>query len=121
MRSWIAIEVLCSLPASIAAQNQDSTTAPAVEVEEVIVTAARGARGASDAAPALRSGCRAQHDRRRAGEIPSGLRDVSGVQIDTVTGTGAGIDVQGLGSDRVLVRLDGSPIAGQIGGKSDIS
>jgi outer membrane receptor for ferrienterochelin and colicin len=102
-------------------QQQDSTAAPAVEVDEIVVTAERGRGRASDAAAAVRTLNRAELERRAGTDLTTVLRDVPGVQIDPVVGSGAGVILQGLGSDRVLVLLDGAPLAGRIGGEFDIS
>ncbi|HEU4827831.1 MAG TPA: TonB-dependent receptor [Gemmatimonadales bacterium] len=103
------------------AQQADSADARPVEVDEIVVTAERGRGRASDAAAAVRSLGRADLERRAGSDLTTILRDVPGVQIDPVVGSGAGVILQGLGSDRVLVLLDGAPIAGRIGGEFDIS
>jgi outer membrane receptor for ferrienterochelin and colicins len=59
--------------------------------------------------------------RRAAPDLTTLLRDVPGVQIDPVLGSGAGVMLQGLGSDRVLVLVDGAPVAGRIGGEFDLT
>jgi outer membrane receptor for ferrienterochelin and colicins len=103
------------------AQQQDSIQPRPVEVDEIVVTAERSRGRASDAAAAVRSVGRAELERRAGTDLTTILRDVPGVQIDPVVGSGAGVILQGLGSDRVLVLLDGAPMAGRIGGEFDIS
>ena len=121
---WVHAGLLCALPAAAAplsAQQTDSTDVRPVEIDEIIVTAERGRGRASDAAAAVRSLGKAELDRRAGSDLTTILRDIPGVQIDPVVGSGAGVILQGLGSDRVLVLLDGAPIAGRIGGEFDIS
>lgn len=121
---WVRAGLLCGLslaPMSLQAQQTDSAEVRPVEVDEIIVTAERGRGRASDAAAAVRSFGKAELDRRAGSDLTTILRDIPGVQIDPVVGSGAGIILQGLGSDRVLVLLDGAPIAGRIGGEFDIS
>ena len=120
MRRWLVWTLFLAV-SPLAAQEPDSVPRPAVEVDEIIVTAERGRGRASDAAAAVRSLDRADLERRAGSDLTTILRDVPGVQIDPVVGSGAGIILQGLGSDRVLVLLDGAPIAGRIGGEFDIS
>ncbi|HEX6643952.1 MAG TPA: TonB-dependent receptor plug domain-containing protein, partial [Gemmatimonadales bacterium] len=117
---FLAIAAL-AVAAPLAAQQQDSlsarqdsTRAP-VEVDEIVVTAERGRGRASDAAAAIRTVNRAELERRAGTDLTTVLRDVPGVQIDPVVGSGAGVILQGLGSERVLVLLDGAPLAGRIG------
>ena len=112
---------LPAIPLPVLAQQTDSAGTRPVEVDEIIVTAERGRGRASDAAAAVRSLGKVELDRRAGSDLTTILRDVPGVQIDPVVGSGAGIILQGLGSDRVLVLLDGAPIAGRIGGEFDIS
>ena len=119
---WPRFGLVCALPLApipLLAQQADSTRP--VEVDEIVVTAERGRGRASDAAAAVRSLSRTDLERRAGSDLTTILRDVPGVQIDPVVGSGAGVILQGLGSDRVLVLLDGAPIAGRIGGEFDIS
>jgi outer membrane receptor for ferrienterochelin and colicins len=105
----------------LAAQEPDTLPARPVEVDEIVVTAERTRGRASDAAAAVRTLGRLELERRAGTDLTTILRDVPGVQIDPVVGSGAGVILQGLGSDRVLVLLDGAPVAGRIGGEFDIS
>lgn len=115
---WLA---LLSAPSLLQAQQQDSSASRAVEVDEIIVTSERAPGRASDAPAAVRTLSRTELERRAGTDLTTILRDVPGVQIDPVVGSGAGVVLQGLGSDRVLILLDGAPVAGRIGGEFDIS
>ena len=111
---------LLVLPVSLRAQQSD-TTRKAVERDEIVVTAERGPGRASDASAAVRSIGRADIESRAATDLTTILRDVPGVQIDPVVGSGSGVVLQGLGSERVLVLLDGAPLTGRISGQFDIT
>ena len=111
---------LLVLPVSLRAQESD-TTRKAVELDEIVVTAERGPGRASDASAAVRSIGRADIENRAATDLTTILRDVPGVQIDPVVGSGSGVVLQGLGSERVLVLLDGAPLTGRISGQFDIT
>lgn len=105
---------------------QQTTTPPdssrrAVELDEIVVTAERGPGRASDAAAAVRSIGRSEIEARATTDLTTLLRDIPGVQIDPVVGSGAGVVLQGLGSDRVLVLLDGAPLTGRISGQFDLT
>lgn len=111
---------LSVLVASPVIAQQDTTRVP-VAVEDLVVTVERAPTRASDASAPVRTVTRAELERRAAGDLTTVLRDVPGVQIDPVISSGAGITLQGLGSDRVLVLLDGAPVSGRIGGEFDLT
>ena len=111
---------LAVLLASPAFAQQDTTRAP-VAVEDIVITVERAPTRASDAAAPVRTVTRAELERRAVGDLTTVLRDVLGVQVDPVVGSGAGVTLQGLGSDRVLILLDGAPVAGRIGGEFDLT
>ena len=115
------------LPAAALAQ-QDTTTKPdtlarraPTVLDPIIVTAERRPTPASDVtAPVIVVDSDAIA-RRAAVDVTTILRDVAGIQPEAVVGSGSGIYLQGLGSDRVLVLLDGSPMAGRLDGQFDLS
>lgn len=121
---WTSVWVLALLaPLPLAAQEPspaDSSRQP-VQLDEIVVTADRAPGRASDASATVRTIGRAEIERRAPTDMTTLLRDVPGVQIDPVVGSGAGIVLQGLGSERVLVLLDGAPLAGRIGGQFDLT
>ncbi|MGH7631907.1 MAG: TonB-dependent receptor plug domain-containing protein [Gemmatimonadales bacterium] len=100
--------------------SPDSAT-PAVQLQPLTVTADRRASRASDAVGIVRVVSRAELERRAAPDLTVALRDVPGVQIDPVVGSGAGVTLQGLGSDRVLILLDGAPLVGRLSGQLDLT
>jgi outer membrane receptor for ferrienterochelin and colicins len=124
MRCSTVLALVLLAPLPLAAQVRTSaadSSRRAVELEEIVVTADRAPGRASDAAAAVRSISRAEIESRAPTDLTTLLRDVPGVQIDPVVGSGAGVVLQGLGSDRVLVLLDGAPLAGRISGQFDLT
>ncbi len=58
---------------------------------------------------------------RGTGDLATVLRDVPGLQLDPVVGSGIGISIQGLGSDRVQFLIDGAPVVGRLNNQLDIT
>ena len=114
-----------------AARAQQDTTAKAKSdtlagrratvLDPIVVTAERRPTPTSDVTAPVIVVDRDAIDRRAAVDVTTILRDVAGIQPEAVVGSGAGIYLQGLGSDRVLVLLDGSPISGRLNGQFDLS
>ncbi len=90
-------------------------------LDPIVVTAERRPTPASDVTAPVIVVDRDAIDRRAAVDVTTILRDVAGIQPEAVVGSGSGIYLQGLGSDRVLVLLDGSPMAGRLDGQFDLS
>jgi outer membrane receptor for ferrienterochelin and colicins len=107
--------------APLAAQQRDTTARDTALLEPVVVTAERRPTVASAATSLVRVVDRLAITRRAAIDLTTLLRDIPGVQIDPVVGSGAGVMLQGMTSDRVLVLVDGAPLAGRIGGELDLS
>lgn len=109
------------VPTQLAAQHPDTTRRDTVTLEPLVVTADRRPTAASAATSMVRVVERLAIVRRAATDLTALLRDIPGVQIDPVLGSGAGVMLQGMTSDRVLVLIDGAPLAGRIGGELDLS
>lgn len=54
-------------------------------------------------------------------DVAQALTDQSGIQLDGGTPAGAGAAIRGFDSRRVLVLLDGTPLAGRVAGNLDLS
>jgi len=115
-----------SLPVAARAQ-QDTARADSLArrhvtvLDPIVVTAERRPTPASDVtAPVIVVDSDAIA-RRAAVDVTTILRDVAGIQPEAVVGSGSGIYLQGLGSDRVLVLLDGAPMSGRLDGQFDLS
>ncbi len=101
------------------AHAQDTTRARVLDT--ISVTAERR-QVATTATPATVRVITADSWRARgASDLATLLRDIPGVQLDPVVGSGLGISLQGLGSDRVQILLDGAPVAGRLNNQFDLS
>ncbi|MFI5236084.1 MAG: TonB-dependent receptor plug domain-containing protein [Gemmatimonadales bacterium] len=120
VRSSLLIAVLAIAPA-LSAQTATDTTRHPIQVAPLVVTADRRPTTASDATALVRVIDSAAIARRAASDLPTILRDVPGIQADPVVGSGLGVSLEGLGSDRVLVLLDGAPLTGRLDGQFDLS
>lgn len=108
-------------PVALHGQADSSRTDSLRTLDPVVVTASKAPTRASEAAGAVRLITGAEIARRGAPDVAVLMRDVPGVQLDPVPGSGAGIILQGLGSDRVLILIDGAPVAGRLGGEVDLT
>ncbi|HET9603460.1 MAG TPA: TonB-dependent receptor [Gemmatimonadales bacterium] len=120
---WLpCVFLLLSLPLfPLQAQQPVANDANPVALEDIVVTSERMPVAASSA----NSPTHVVDSAAIRGEAPTDLtqvlRNVTGVQVDPVVGSGAGVILQGLGSDRVMVLLDGAPVQGRLGGQFDLS
>ncbi|MBI4501819.1 MAG: TonB-dependent receptor [Gemmatimonadetes bacterium] len=113
--------LVAQTPPADSGQRRDSALARVTVLDPVVVTAERRPTRSSDAAAAVRVISADEIARKGGADLVKVLQDVPGVQVDPLVGSGAGIMLQGLGSDRVLVLVDGSPLVGRIGGELDLS
>ena len=90
-------------------------------LDQVVVTSARRPQRLADAVTTTEVVSRADIERTGASDLASVLTEQTGIQLQGGMPAGAGVMLQGLGSERVLVLLDGQPIAGRISGVFDIS
>ena len=93
----------------------------ALELDQLVVTAARRPQRLADAVTTTEVVSRADIERTGASDLASVLTEQTGIQLQGGMPAGAGVMLQGLGSERVLVLLDGQPVAGRIAGVFDIS
>ena len=125
----LAILALLASAAPVVAAAQQDTTAkpdsslrrPATVLDPIVVTAERRPTPASGVTAPVIVVDSAALARRAAPDVTTVLADVPGLQPEAVVGSGSGIYLQGLGSDRVLVLLDGAPMAGRLNGEFDLS
>jgi outer membrane receptor for ferrienterochelin and colicins len=113
-----AVIVLVIL-APLALRAQDTTrTRP---LDTLTVTAERRAVS-TIATPAVVRVITADEIRAKgAGDLVTLLREIPGLQIDPVVGSGSGISIQGLGSDRVQILVDGAPVVGRLDNQFDLT
>jgi outer membrane receptor for ferrienterochelin and colicins len=106
-----------TLPAFASGQKRDTVFA----LDSIVVTAGRREQLLRDVVVTTELISRRQIEASGASDVSSVLLAHSGVQLDAGTPTGAGVYLQGLGSQRVLVLLDGQPIVGRINGNLDLA
>lgn len=90
-------------------------------LEQMVVTAARREQRLKDAVTTTELITRADIERTGANDIASVLLEQTGIELQGGHPAGTGVMLQGIGSERVLVLLDGQPLAGRISGVFDIS
>jgi outer membrane receptor for ferrienterochelin and colicins len=118
---WMAVAAGCGLQAA-GAQGVGTDTAKApTPLTMVVVTAAR--RPELDASAATATTVITRDDIRLTGasDVAGVLAARAGLQPAEGTPVGAGVLLQGLGDQRVLILIDGQPVTGRIGGGFDLS
>ena len=115
---WSSV-VACLLLPPIAARAQDSTRVHPLDT--ITVTAERHPSATTATPSAVRVITSDKWRARGVSDLASLLREVPGLQLDPVVGSGTGISIQGLGSDRVQIMVDGSPITGRLNNQLDIT
>ena len=98
----------------------DSTRRPRV-LEPVVVTASRRAQRTSDAPVTTEVISRAEVARSGAQDLHALVTQYVGVQPEPSVAGSGGVQIEGLSSARVLVLIDGQPLAGRVDGELDLS
>jgi outer membrane receptor for ferrienterochelin and colicins len=107
-----------------AAALQDLTielTPKPVSLSSLVVTAGRRTQQLKDVVVSTEVVDAAQLRSTGASDVAAVLAERTGVTLEGGHPVGAGVMLQGLGSERVLVLLDGQPLLGRISGKLDLS
>ncbi|MEP7346578.1 MAG: TonB-dependent receptor [Gemmatimonadaceae bacterium] len=92
-----------------------------VPLSAVIVTAARREQRLADAVVETELIGRNEIEESGAGDLAAVLARRTGMELDGGIPAGAGVQIRGMDSRRVLVLLDGQPVAGRINGNFDLS
>ncbi len=104
------------------AASLDFRLAPVpVSLDAVVVSAARREQRLADAVVTTEIISRSDIERSGSSDVAGALLQHTGIQIDGGVPTGAGVQLQGFGDERVLVLLDGQPLEGRVNGNFDIS
>lgn len=107
--------------ASVAGFHETLLTPVALRLDDVVVTAARREQRLKDAIVATEVIGRDEIERSGASDVAAVLVEQTGIELHGGHPAGTGVMIQGLGSERVLVLLDGQPVAGRIAGEFDVS
>jgi outer membrane receptor for ferrienterochelin and colicins len=92
-----------------------------IALEAVVVTAARREQKLKDAVPETQLLTREQIEQTGASNLGDAVTQSAGMQLEGGVPSGAGVYLQGLGSQRVLVLMDGQPVVGRLNGNLDLS
>jgi outer membrane receptor for ferrienterochelin and colicins len=112
---------LPSVVANDSTPLQVRLTPLALRLDATVVTAARREQRLKDAVVPTELVNRAQIERTGASDVASVLTTQLGVQLEGGVPAGAGAQMQGLGTNRVLILVDGQPLVGRINGNLDLS
>ena len=93
----------------------------ALPLDEIVVTAARREQRLADAAVATEVVTRAALEETGSSDLAAALVEQTGIQFDGGHPSGAGVMLQGLSNERVLVLVDGQPLYGRISGTMDLA
>lgn len=92
-----------------------------VSLASVVVTASRREQRLADVPVTTELISRADIERTGAADVSDVLARETGMTLEGGVGAGVGVMLQGLGSERVLVLVDGQPVTGRIAGQLDVS
>jgi outer membrane receptor for ferrienterochelin and colicins len=106
---------------SIQTAARFALTPLALQLDATVITAARREQRLKDAVVPIEIVARAEIERSGATDVASVLTEQLGVQLEGGLPAGAGVQMQGLGTNRVLILLDGQPLVGRINGNLDLS
>jgi outer membrane receptor for ferrienterochelin and colicins len=120
-RSLIPAVLLLAALRPAGAQGEPDSTARPTSLGAMVVTAARRPELESAAATPTTVITRDDIRLSAASDVAGVLAVRAGLQPAEGTPAGAGVLLQGLGGQRVLILLDGQPLVGRIGGGFDLS
>lgn len=93
----------------------------ALALDQVVITAARREQRLADVVTTTEVVSAAAIARTGASDLGSALSATTGVELSGGMPAGTGVMLQGIGSERVLILLDGHPLPGRIAGEFDVS
>lgn len=93
----------------------------ALSLDAVVVSSARREQRLKDAVATIELITRRDLEATAAPDIAAVLVEQTGIQLDGGIPAGAGLQLQGLSSQRVLILLDGQPLGGRLNGNFDVS
>lgn len=110
------------LHAQSAAAPMAVTLRPAaLALDQMVVSAARREQRLADAVATVEVVSRSDLERSGAADLSAVLTEQTGIELQGGHPAGSGVMLQGIGSERVLVLLDGQPLAGRLSGSFDLS
>lgn len=110
-----------SAPFPAAAGLLIALTPEALQLDALVVTASRRVQRLADTPVTTELITREEIEQTGASDLASALVERTGIEVEGGQPAGAGVMLEGLGSERVLVLLDGQPLVGRISGQFDLS
>lgn len=103
-------------------QEQQDSLSPQT-LDEVVITATRTLRQLSSLPLPVTLISKAQVEQTGVARLDEILGEQTGIVVtpDATIGGGAGVQIQGVGADYVLILIDGVPVVGRSGGNLDLS
>ena len=98
-----------------------SLTARPVLLDALVVTAGRRLQRLADVPVATELVTQQEILETGATDLAAVLTERAGIQLEGGHPVGAGVMIQGLGAERVMILMDGQPMIGRISGKIDVS
>lgn len=98
-----------------------SLTPAALPLDAVVVTASRRLQRLADAPATTELITRREIEQARVSDLSTLLVERLGIQLEGGHPAGEGVMLQGMGSERVLILLDGQPMVGRLSGQIDLS
>ena len=96
-------------------------TPRALPLDEVVVTASRREQLLADVTVPTEIVSREELEESGSSDLSSALIEHTGIQFDGGHPSGTGVMLQGIGTERVLVLVDGQPLYGRISGTLDLA
>lgn len=93
----------------------------AIALDQMVVSAARREQKLADAVATVEVVNRRDLERTGASDLSSVLTEQLGIELQGGHPAGSGAMLQGIGSERVLILLDGQPLAGRLSGNFDLA
>lgn len=91
-----------------------------LSLDQVVITAARRPQRLADAVVTTEVVSRREIENSGASNLAQTLAGQTGLQLQGGHPSGSGVMLQGIGTERVLVMLDGQPLVGRIAGNFDL-
>ena len=114
---------VAAIPAVLPGQTPADSTVrdTAQRLERVVVTGSRRPQRLKDSPVTVEVISREEIRRSGASDLAALLTERSGIDLQGGHPAGEGAMLQGIGSERVLILVDGQPLAGRISGLTDMS
>ncbi|MBA3853762.1 MAG: hypothetical protein C0503_05055 [Gemmatimonas sp.] len=93
----------------------------AIALDQMVVSAARREQKLADAVATIEVVNRRDLERTGASDLSAVLTEQLGIELQGGHPAGSGAMMQGIGSERVLILLDGQPLAGRLSGNFDLA